>query len=110
MQIVNLFPFRNNMSSKFAVIVFQRFVICDQFMIQAIDEIEGHTQKCLTVNLETFKRYCSAWSKLQVPSERFGLKRNSKMPFDHHPPTTANFWDGSRPRRGSYLICRPILR
>ena len=31
--------------------------------------------------------YCSAWSKLQVSSPRFGPKRNSKMPLNH-PPTT----------------------
>ena len=36
-----------------------------------------------------------------VSSPRFGPKRNPKMPFDHHPPPTANFWKGSRHSRGS---------
>ena len=54
---------------------------------------------------EGFKKInCSDWSKLQVPSLRFGPKRNPKMPFDHHPHQT--FERVLDLGGSSYLICR----
>ena len=39
-------------------------------------------------------------------SPRFRPKRNSKMPFYHHPPFTANFWKGSVPSRSHIFDMR----